>query len=77
MDKEEKQKRHLIKKTLAEHLGVEIDDINEEDNLKEDLHMNPVDLTDFSQKLSSAGLEVEDLDFVEIETVLDLFEALE
>ena len=76
MDKEEKKNRKNIKKMLASQLGVDVDDINDDDSLREDLHMNPVDLTDFNQKLISSRLDTEEIDFTQIETLSDLYEAL-
>ena len=37
----------LVKEVLATQIGVEPDDIHEEDLLSEDLHMSPTDLSDF------------------------------
>lgn len=76
MDKEEKKYKKAIKKLLVEHLGIEIEDVTDDDSLKEDLHMNPVDLTDFNQKLITAGYDTEKVDFSEIETLNDLYEIL-
>lgn len=65
-----------IKTLLAAHIGVESDDISQEDFLAEDLHMTPTDLTDFAQVLESAGFNTTKLDFRELETIGDLIEAL-
>ena len=59
---------------LGEIIGVEPDDINLEDSLRDDLHMNSVDLAELSEKISEAKLGVVDLS--EIETVEELMEAL-
>lgn len=74
MEKEEKDLRKKIKETLAKQLGVEPDDIEEDDTFKVDLHMNPVDLTDFAHSLGKLGINSESLDFNEIESLADLFE---
>ena len=76
MDKEEKNKQKLIKKLLALHLGLEVDDISNEDFLKEDLHMDPLSLTDFSHILEKNSFDIDSIDFSEIETVNDLIENL-
>lgn len=76
MNSEDKKNKSIIKKLLAQHLGVESDDISEDDILKEDLHMGPVELTDFALKLSEKGFSTENIDFNEIETLEDLYEAL-
>lgn len=59
---------------LSEILGVEPEDINSEDSLREDLHMNSVDLAEFSEKITEARLGVVDLS--EIETVEELVDQL-
>lgn len=65
-----------IKLLLSEFLGTDAADINNDDSLREDLHMSPTDLTDFSQILTKNGFESDDIDLTEIETVTDLAEAL-
>lgn len=76
MNKEEEKIKKQIKRILAQFIGVDTDDINDDDSLKIDLHMNPVDLTDFNQKLIEAGFDTEALEFSEIETLNDLCEIL-
>lgn len=68
--------KDTVKKLLAEQIGVEPDDIGEEDFLIEDLHMSPADLTDFVEKLEASGFPTHGLDLTEIETVEDLLEKL-
>lgn len=68
--------KKMIKRLLAERLGVEPDDIKDDDSFKEELHMNPIILTDFVQKLSENGYETESLDFSEIDNLIDLYEVL-
>ncbi|OGM28427.1 hypothetical protein A2962_04700 [Candidatus Woesebacteria bacterium RIFCSPLOWO2_01_FULL_39_61] len=63
-----------IKKLLSEYLGVEPDDIDEEDSLVADLHMKPTDLTDFVEILDTRGLDISKLELTEIETVGELIE---
>jgi acyl carrier protein len=62
---------------LAEHLGVEPDDIQEEYTFTEDLHMNPADLADFVHYLKNSGINTETLDLPNLETVNDLIENIE
>lgn len=69
--------KEVIKKLLAEHIGVEPDDINDDDSFIEDLHMNPSELTDFSEKLRQAGFEISGVDFTNLTKVEDLAEELE
>lgn len=65
-----------IKEIIATNIGVEADDIHDDDDLREDLHMNASDLTDLVEKLDEGGFEVTKLDLSSIETVEDLVEAI-
>lgn len=66
--------KEKILKILADFLGVEPGDINDEDSLIEDLHMTPSDLTDFVELLSTNGLDTTKLEISEIESLSDLYE---
>lgn len=74
---EKKDLKTLIKEYMAEYLGIEPEDISEDDSLRDDLHMRPVDITDFIETLSLKGIDTSQLNFDEIETFADLIEALE
>lgn len=76
MQEEMKTSENLVKKLLAEHIGVEPEDINETDSLTEDLHMSSADLSDFVSSLEVKGIDTTPLDLPNIETVGDLIEAL-
>jgi acyl carrier protein len=65
-----------IRNLLASHLGVEPQDIEDEDSLKDDLHINTADLSDLLKVLEQNGFDVSNLDFSEIETFEDLVETL-
>jgi len=65
-----------IKELLVNFIGVEQDDISEDDILTEDLHMTPADLSDFVHILEKEGFATSNLDFTELETVGDLIESL-
>lgn len=65
-----------IKTLLANFLGVDKEDINDDDSLKEDLHMSPSDIVDFSQVLKENGAPLAEEDLEEIELVSDLYEKL-
>lgn len=67
----------VFKETLANFLGVEVDDISNEDSLSEDLHMQASDLSDFLGKLEALDFDVTKTDLTKIETVEDLMESLE
>lgn len=59
---------------LAEIIGVEPEDINLEDSLREDLHMNSVDLVELSDKLTEADFGP--FDISDVHTVEELLERL-
>lgn len=65
-----------IKSTLANHLGIDPEDIGLEDTFLEDLHMRPSDFSDFLEELGEDGLRTSELDLSLIKTVEDLVEAL-
>lgn len=74
-DKKEKDTGDIlkVKTVLAEQLGTEPEEIKNEDNLQEDLHMQPSDLFDFVQKLEATGYDTQKLDLGEVKTLTDLF----
>lgn len=63
-----------IKSLLAAFLGVEESDINDDDSLKDDLHMSPSDLLDFIHILKENGFEIDEEKLGEIETFEELAE---
>lgn len=70
----EEEIKILVLKKLAEHIGVDVDDINLDDSLTEDLHLNPAEITDIFQKLSDSQIEIDENKIENIETVSDLIE---
>lgn len=66
----------ITKEALAEHLGVEMDDIKDEDFFDEDLHLNFAELSDFVESLEEKNIDTQKLNISEIETVGDLIEQL-
>ena len=76
MDNELNETKTKIRKELADFLGIEAEDIEDESILSEDLHMKATDLTDFIVHLESKGYEAEKIDLTEIETFLDLADAI-
>lgn len=76
MDKEENEIKNRVQLKLAEFLGIDKDDVEDDFSLTEDLHMKPTDLTDFIEILSEMGFNTNRLDFGEIDTFSDLIEAL-
>jgi acyl carrier protein len=76
MDKDFNYVKEKVRKELANQLGVEPEDIEDDSSLTEDLHMKASDITDFSESLANSGFVTSNLDFTEIETFIDLVEAL-
>jgi acyl carrier protein len=70
-----KDLKNQIKEALAEALGLEVEDINEDDSLTADLHMRPSDLADFVEKLDSLNLNTSKIELTEIETVGELVDS--
>lgn len=69
-------KEKLIK-LLAEQIGVEPEDIKEDDSFSEDLHMSPAEFSDFLHVLTNSGFTVSSSDLTGIETVEDLLDILD
>lgn len=72
-DTEQKIKDLVIEK-LADHIGVEKEDINLDDSFTDDLHLNTAEITDFLQQLSENEIEIDESEFDSIDTVSDLIE---
>lgn len=68
--------KETIKKLLAEFLGIDIEDIKDEYSFSNDLHMTPVDITDFFQILEANHINISEIDLSQIETFEDLVENL-
>lgn len=79
MDKNTKESRltkKRVKSIIAEHLGVESSDIEDDDSFSQDLHMSPSDIFDLFEVLKEKGICDENCDYSEAETVSDLLEEL-
>ncbi|KKR44852.1 MAG: hypothetical protein UU51_C0007G0013 [Microgenomates group bacterium GW2011_GWC1_41_20] len=76
MNKEYNEISESTKKELANFLGIEPEDIENDFSLTEDLHMKPTDLTDFMEMLSKMNFDTDKIDLTEIETFSDLIDAL-
>ena len=68
--------KEKVRDLLGTQLGVEKEDIQEDDSLVEDLHMNAGDITDLIQLLSQNGFETSKINFADIITFQDLVEVL-
>ena len=67
----------LVKKVLADLIGVESEDIESEDSFRDDLHMSATDLSDFLKLLGDQGINTDNVDLTEITSVTDLVETLD
>ena len=76
MDSDFNKNKEAVRRELANYLGVDTEDIEDDNSLTEDLHMKATDLTDFMEILTRMGMETEGVDLTETETFLDLVEAL-
>ena len=76
MDNDLAKTKDSVRLELANFLGVETEDIEDDSSLTEDLHMKATDLTDFLEVLTRMGMETVNIDLTETETFLDLVEAL-
>lgn len=76
MDSEFANAKQKIKRELADYLGVDMEDIEDDTEFTTDLHMDAVALTDFMEILGKAGYDISSLDFNEIDTFLELVETL-
>jgi len=68
--------KETVRRELANFLGIEPEDIEDEFSLTEDMHMKASDLTDFMEILHRMDLDTTGVDLTEIDTFLDLIEAL-
>lgn len=76
MDNDFNKIKETVRRELASYLGIEPEDIEDDSILTEDLHMKATDLTDFMEILTRMNMDTRDVDLTEIETFLDLVEAL-
>lgn len=76
MDPELANAKQKIKRELADFLGINMEDIDDESEFGSDFHMNPSQITDFMEILGSAGFDTGSLDFNEIDTFSELVDTL-
>lgn len=65
-----------VKTIIAEHIGVEVEDLNNDDSLREDLHMNANDLVDLVHSLSEINLDTSKVDLMEVDTIENLIDRI-
>ena len=76
MDTDFTKTKETVRQELANFLGIEPDDIEDDFSLTEDLHMKASDLTDFMEILIRMGFYTSEINFSETETFLDFIESL-
>ncbi|MGA2910636.1 MAG: hypothetical protein ABSE04_02420 [Candidatus Microgenomates bacterium] len=76
MDNDLEKIKESVRRELANYLGIEPGDVEDDSILREDLHMKATDLTDFMEILTRMNLDASSVDLTETETFLDLVEAL-
>ncbi|MCH7641473.1 hypothetical protein IID22_04725 [Patescibacteria group bacterium] len=67
----------LVKEVLADLIGVESEDIELEDSLRDNLHMGATDLSDSLKLLGDRGINTDRVDLTEIASVADLVDSLD
>ncbi len=73
---ETKDIQKIVKRVLAEQIGVDPKDIKDEDVFADDLHMTAANLSDFLETLGKQDVDVTKIDLTEITTVEELIEIL-
>lgn len=76
MDSEFANQRQKIKRELADFLGVDMEDIEDETEFITDLHMDAASISDFMDILEKGGYDISEVDFSQIDNFLELVEAL-
>lgn len=75
MDDKELKTKNTIKAKIAEHIGVDVEDINDDDSFSEDLHMSPAEFSDFLGSLADLGVaDAHSLDLTSSSTVDELID---
>ncbi|OGM09138.1 hypothetical protein A2159_01780 [Candidatus Woesebacteria bacterium RBG_13_34_9] len=67
---------NIIKVTLAQFLGIEPEDINDDDSFVDDLHMTASEISDYLLVLQEKGIDISKLDINSLETISELTENL-
>lgn len=76
MESEINKIKNLVKEELANFLGIEKEDIDDETSFSLDLHMKASDLSDFTEILKRMEMDVSRVDFSEVDLFSELIEAL-
>jgi hypothetical protein len=76
MDSDAGATKEKVRQELANYLGAEAEDIEDDSSLTQDLHMKASDLADFMEVLNRMDLDTTNIDLTEIETFQELTDAL-
>jgi isopentenyldiphosphate isomerase len=76
MDNDFARTKEAVRQELANYLGLEPTDIEDDSSLTEDLHMKASDLTDFMEVLTRMKMDTSGIDWAEDETFSDLVESI-
>ncbi len=76
MDEKEEKIKERIKAMIAEQIGVDVGDLNDDDSFSEDLHMSPAEFSDFLGSLSVLGVDAHSMEIPSTSTVEELIEAV-
>jgi acyl carrier protein len=76
MDSDTGATKEKVRQELANYLGAEAEDIEDDSSLTQDLHMKASDLADFMEVLNRMDLDTTNIDLTEIETFQELTDAL-
>jgi len=77
MDDKELKTKNTIKAKIAEQIGVDVEDINDDDSFAEDLHMSAAEFSDFLGSLSELGVaDAHSLELTTDSTVEELVDAV-
>ncbi len=68
------ENENKIKKLLSEYLGIGVEDVANDDSLREDLHMNAVEITDYLHLLIDNGIDIDLTKIENIHSVQDLID---
>lgn len=76
VDNDFNKTKETVRRELANFLGIDSEDIEDDFSLTEDLHMKASDLTDFMEILTRMDFNTSDVDLTETETFTDFIENL-
>lgn len=76
-DPKTKEVDSLIKETIAEQVGVDVEDVSADDSFSDDLHMGPTELSELIERLWKKGIDTTRINLSDVITVSDLVELLE